>query len=69
VRALWWDGEFSYRERPFMDPDEFDGYIRAVVEHELAERPMPAPTPEPEPQRFARATRLGRGLRRLRAGE
>jgi hypothetical protein len=38
VQTLWWEGRFSYRERLFWDPAEFDAYIGDFVAGELATR-------------------------------
>ncbi|MDX6643447.1 MAG: hypothetical protein QOD76_1409 [Solirubrobacteraceae bacterium] len=67
AQTLWWEGEFAYRERAFMDPEEFDEYIRAVVERELRERPMPSPGATPGAA--ARGKRLRRRMRHWRAGK
>jgi hypothetical protein len=38
VQTFWWEGSFSFRERLFWDPIEFDAYVGGFVTDELAKR-------------------------------
>lgn len=47
VQSLFWEGDFEFRERIFYELDEFDAYLRTLVqrwEPELASR-LPPPRP------------------------
>jgi hypothetical protein len=38
VQSLFWEREFSFRERIFFEPDELDAYLAGFVERETAAR-------------------------------
>jgi hypothetical protein len=44
VVRLWWDGSFSYEEKYFYDPVEFDEYVQGFVRDEMARRGVTRPT-------------------------
>jgi hypothetical protein len=60
VQSLWWEGDFRYRERIFLDGPSLDAYVAEFVS---AHRPPPEPAPVPERVNLARRLRRRLPLR------
>ena len=62
VSTLWWEREFAFGERLFVEVGPADGYLQHLVRDEMAKRPPLDPPEAPSPR-----ARVGRLLRRRSA--